>query len=100
MTTFVYILECADKSYYVGTTRSTLEKRVNEHNAGKHRGYTHSRRPVKLRYHQEFQRVKDAISAERQIKGWRRAKKEALIRGDFSILKEFARRKSKTSTSS
>ena len=92
MSAYVYILRCADGSYYVGSTRTSLEQRLTEHNSGHFGGYTARRRPVSLVYHQEFQRVEDAIAAERQIKGWRRAKKEALTRGDFDALQVLARR--------
>jgi len=87
---FVYILRCSDGSYYVGSMRDTLERRVNEHNAGVYPGYTKSRRPVELVFHQEFQWITEAIAAERRLKGWSRAKKEALIAGDFERLKELA----------
>ena len=90
---YLYILKCADGSYYVGTARATLEQRVAEHNAGHYDGYTASRRPVTLMFSQWFERITDAIAAERQIKGWSRAKKEALIRGDFEGLVSLARRK-------
>src|SRR6516162_57008 len=80
---YVYILRCADGSYYTGTARQGLEQRVAEHNAGHYGGYTATRRPVELVFSQWFERITDAIAAERQIKGWSRAKKEALIRGDF-----------------
>jgi putative endonuclease len=86
VSTFVYILRCADGSYYVGRTRESLETRVAQHNAGTFGGYTARRRPVQLVFHQEFAHITDAIAAERQVKGWRRAKKEALIRGDFHLL--------------
>ncbi len=92
---FLYILECADGSYYCGTARDGLERRVGEHNAGHYGGYTATRRPVKLVYSEWFGRITDAIAAERQIKGWSRAKKEALIRGDFEALRELAKRKRK-----
>jgi predicted GIY-YIG superfamily endonuclease len=88
---FVYMLRCRDGHYYVGTTRASLERRVAEHNAGTYGGYTASRRPVVLIYSQMFDRIEDAIAAERQIKGWRRAKKEALTRGDFSLLSELSK---------
>jgi predicted GIY-YIG superfamily endonuclease len=65
---YVYILRCADDSYYVGITRGSLETRVSQHNQGTFGGYT------------------DAIAAERRIKGWGRAKKEALIKGDYELL--------------
>jgi len=89
---YLYILQCADGSYYVGTARTGLEKRVAEHQDGTHDGYTACRRPVTLVFHQHFQRIEDAISAERQVKGWRREKKEALIRGDHEVLPALARR--------
>jgi putative endonuclease len=88
---FVYMLRCRDGSYYVGTTRDSLERRVAEHNAGSFGGYTSARRPVQLVFHQEFDRITDAIAAERQVKGWRREKKEALIRGDYAALPALAR---------
>jgi putative endonuclease len=66
---FVYILRCADGSYYCGTARQGLEMRVAEHNAGTPGGYTSTRRPVVLIYSEWFQRITDAIAAEQQIKG-------------------------------
>ena len=68
------------------------ERRVAEHNAGTLEGYTSTRRPVTLVYSEWFQRITDAIAAERQIKGWSRAKKEALIRGDFATLRALSKR--------
>ena len=91
MEAFVYILRCRDGRYYVGSTRGSLERRINEHNAGTYGGYTKSRRPVELVYSQSFDRVTDAIAAERRLKGWSRAKKEALIRGDMDSLVRLAR---------
>jgi putative endonuclease len=92
MAAWLYILLCADGSYYVGTTRDSLERRFAEHQAGTFGGYTARRRPVQLVYHPPFQRITDAIAAERQVKGWRREKKEALIRGDFQLLSALSRR--------
>ena len=89
---FLYILRCADGSYYTGTARFGLEQRVAEHNAGTYHGYTAKRRPVTLVFSQWFDRITDAIAAERQVKGWSRAKKEALIRRDFDQLPILARR--------
>ncbi len=71
---YLYILKCADGSYYAGTARATLEQRVAEHNAGHYDGYTATRRPVTLLFSQWFGRIADAIAAERQIKGWSRAR--------------------------
>jgi putative endonuclease len=91
------MLRCADGSYYIGTTRSGLETRITEHQAGAFDGYTARRRPVTLVLQQDFERVEDAVAAERQVKGWRREKKEALIRGDFSALPALSRRTARPS---
>ena len=91
MSAYLYILRCADGSYYVGTTRTTLEIRAAQHNDGTFGGYTARRRPVILVFHQEFANVTDAIAAERQVKNWSRAKKDALIRGDFAALRDLSR---------
>ena len=93
MSAYVYILRCADGSYYVGSTRTSLDIRVAQHDAGTFGGYTAGLRPVVLVFHQEFDRITDAIAAERQVKGWTRAKKEALIRGDMAVLRELAKRR-------
>ncbi len=93
MSAFVYILRCADGSFYVGSTRKSLEERIAEHNSGLLRGYTISRRPVTLAWSQEFDRITDAIAMERRLKGWRRDKKEALIRGELEALSELAARR-------
>ena len=92
MGAFVYILECSDGSYYTGSTRSSLERRLDEHNSGSFGGYTSSRRPVRLVYSEAFANITDAIKAERQIKGWGRNKKRALIDGDFDRLKLLSKR--------
>ena len=89
---FVYILRCADGSLYCGTTRKSLEARVGEHNAGALAGYTATRRPVELVWHEAFQRAADAVAMERRIKGWSRRKKIALIEGDWDGLKKAARK--------
>jgi putative endonuclease len=95
MSAYVYILRCADGSCYVGSTRTSLEARIAQHDAGELNGYTARRRPVTLVYHQEFERITGTITAERQVKRWTRAKKEALIRGDFEALRALARGKAK-----
>ena len=88
---YVYILRCSDGSYYTGITNS-VERRLYEHQEGLiERCYTHNRRPVKLVYVEEYADVIEAISREKQIKGWTRAKKEALIKGDMNKLKELAK---------
>jgi len=87
---FVYVLRCADGSFYVGHT-DNLEKRLEAHNQGVVPGYTATRRPVHLVYCEDFPSRADAFARERQIKGWSRRKKEALIQGDWERLKELAR---------
>ncbi len=93
MSAYPYILRCADGKYYVGTTRKTLEERLGEHNAGLHGGYTATRRPVTMVFAQHFETITDAVAAERQVKGWSRAKKEAMIKGEWSRLPELAQRR-------
>jgi putative endonuclease len=89
---WLYILRCADGSCYIGTTRTSLEIRVAQHNDGTFEGYTASRRPVELIFSQWFERITDAIENERKLKKWSRAKKEAFIRGDFQSLQQLAKR--------
>ena len=84
---FVYILLCADSSYYTGST-TDMGRRLSEHQEGVFGGYTASRRPVKLVWSQEVQTDDQAFILEWQIKGWSRAKKQALIRGDMAGLHE------------
>ena len=91
MTYWVYLLLCADGSYYTGHTDS-LENRIAEHHAGKHSGYTSRRRPLELAFSQAFPTREEALAAERQIKGWSRKKKEALIQGDWMRLSQLAQR--------
>jgi putative endonuclease len=91
MPAFLYILRCADGSYYVGSTRTALETRIAQHERGSFDGYTAARRPVTLVFHAEFDRIADAVAAERQVKGWRREKKGALIRGEFHLLPSLAK---------
>ena len=79
MSYFVYILECADKSFYVGCTNN-LEKRLKQHNdSGWGAHYTKIRRPVELVYSENLKTLVEARRREREIKGWRREKKLALI---------------------
>ena len=96
---FVYILRCADGSYYVGSHRGTdVDARVAEHNAGKYpEAWTFKRRPVELVWCDSWPEAEPSIAAEQQIKKWSRAKKEALIRGDIGELKRLA--KSRTAPS-
>jgi predicted GIY-YIG superfamily endonuclease len=94
MSFWVYILACADKSYYVGQT-DKLSKRLAEHQSGALGGYTSARLPVRLKYSQAFPSREQAFAVERQLKGWSRKKKEALIRGDWESLRILARGRSR-----
>ena len=87
---WVYILRCRDDSYYVGST-TDLERRIAEHQNGTYGGWTSCRRPVELMFAQETDSSDQAFQLEHQVKGWSRAKKEALIAGNFPLLKELAR---------
>src|SRR5258708_6630867 len=94
MGAFVYMLRCADGSFYVGSaTGEDLTPRIAQHQAGTFEGYTSLRRPVELVWSEYFDRITDAIAAERQIKGWSRAKKEAPISSDWSSLQRLSKRR-------
>ncbi len=92
MTFWVYILECADASYYTGHT-DNLDKRLYEHARGAADSYTSVRRPVKLVYCEKVETRLEALSMERQIKGWSRAKKKAMIAGDWAEVSRLAKSK-------
>jgi putative endonuclease len=94
MGAFVYMLHCSDGSYYVGSaTGEDLTRRIAEHQTGAMSGYTYARRPVELIWSEHFDRITDAIAIERKLKGWSRPKKQALIRGDWSLIRELSRRR-------
>jgi putative endonuclease len=83
---YVYILKCADNAYYTGVTNN-LERRLKEHEEGlDETAYTYSRRPLELVWYDVFLTPRSAIDIEKQIKGWSRRKKEALIEGRFELL--------------
>ncbi len=94
VTAWVYMLECADGSYYVGKYQGgDVEIRVAEHNTRKYENaYTVRRLPVKLVWSECFYRYDHAVALERQLKGWSRAKKEALIRGEWETVQACSRR--------
>jgi len=87
---WVYILQCSDGSYYTGCT-TNLEQRIHQHNFGFFDGYTATRKPVQLLWSQEFPEIHFAIEAERRIKKWTRAKKVALMKGDWELLKQLSK---------
>ncbi len=90
MAFYAYILLCADNSFYTGHT-DHLENRIADHHCGRFGGYSAKRRPVRLVWTQDFPTRHEALSAERQIKGWSRAKKLALIDGDWDRVSLLAR---------
>ena len=90
MAFWAYILRCRDGSYYTGQT-DNLEYRIAQHQAGGYCDFTSRRRPITLVWSQDFPTRIEALEAERRIKPWSRAKKEALIRGDWAALSYYAR---------
>ncbi|HAD96218.1 MAG TPA: hypothetical protein DCG19_02370 [Cryomorphaceae bacterium] len=89
---YVYILQCKDGTYYTGMTND-LEKRLAQHQEGyDDKAYTFRRRPVRLMWSVSFTDARAAMDVEKQIKGWSRKKKEALIRGDYASLPALARK--------
>ncbi len=89
----VYILRCADGSYYIGLTED-LEGRENAHNNGRGSTYTFLRRPVRLVYSESYDSLEKGVGRERQLKRWSRTKKKALIVGDAATLKQLSKRRS------
>jgi putative endonuclease len=87
---YMYILECADQSYYTGSTKY-LELRLLQHQAGEGANHTKNRLPVKLVYFEEFNRIDEAFYREKQVQGWSRKKKEALIKGQYEKLPQLSR---------
>jgi putative endonuclease len=90
MAFYTYLLRCNDGSYYAGHT-DNLEARVAQHQSGLLEGYTAGRLPVQLVWSEAFPTRDEAFAAERRIKGWSRAKKEALIAGDWGRIRVLAR---------
>jgi putative endonuclease len=89
---WMYILKCADNSYHVGSTKN-LDLRLFQHNSGKGSRYTSGRLPVELVYGEEYARISDAYSREKQVQNWGRAKREALINGNVELLPPLAKKK-------
>ena len=95
MTFTCYILECSDGSFYTGHT-DNLENRISQHYSGFMDNYTKLRRPLKLVWSQTFSTRYEALAAERQIKGWSRVKKKALIDEDWDALRHHAKNRQDT----
>lgn len=90
-TYFVYILQCSDGSYYTGVTNN-IDRRVYENDEGINPTcYTYKRRPLKLVFSEMFNDINQAIAFEKQVKGWRRAKKEAIINNNWHLLPELSK---------
>jgi predicted GIY-YIG superfamily endonuclease len=99
MTFWAYMLHCRGGYFYTGHT-DDLERRTAEHNSGSVDGFASEHRPVELGWSQEFVTRPGTLEAERRIKGWTRAKKLALIRGDWDRISTLAKKKDSPSTSS
>jgi putative endonuclease len=87
---FMYILKCSDESYYTGSTNN-IEYRLWQHQNGEGANYTRKRLPVELVFLEEFERVDIAFEKEKQVQGWSRKKKEALVNGNFNRLHELSK---------
>jgi putative endonuclease len=94
---YVYILLCSCGSYYTGVTNNLVRRFFEHNNSTDISSYTYSRRPLKLVYFQTFKYILNAIAREKQIKKWSRAKKEALITGNYNVLHELSSCKNETS---
>lgn len=88
----MYILLCCDNTYYTGSTID-LERRLEQHNAGEGARYTAKRLPVKLVYVEEFERIDQAFTREKQVQRWSQPKKRALIEGETNQLPALAKKK-------
>lgn len=92
---FMYILRCSNGAYYTGSTID-LERRLKQHQNGEGANFTKKHLPVELIYFEEFQRIDEAFYREKQVQGWSRAKKEALIKGETNLLNKLAECKNET----
>ncbi len=90
---YMYILQCAGSSFYTGSTNN-LSRRIEEHKSGEGAKFTKEHFPIKLVYYEAFDRVDLAFNREKQVQGWSRAKKIALIKGDKEQLIKLSKNKS------
>lgn len=88
---YMYILECSDGTYYTGSTKY-LDLRIEQHQSGEGAKYTVKRLPIKLIYYEEYDRIDDAFYREKQVQGWSRKKKDALIKGEPYLLHKLAKK--------
>ncbi|HFD33062.1 MAG TPA: GIY-YIG nuclease family protein [Gammaproteobacteria bacterium] len=96
-TSYMYILKCADNSYYTGSTRN-IEKRLQQHETGKGSKYTSTRLPIELVCLEEYERIDEAYAREKQVQGWSRKKKEALMNNEYDKLPELSKNYSQKDT--
>jgi len=87
----MYILKCSDGSYYTGSTVD-LERRLSQHQNGEGANYTKKRLPAELVYFEEYSSIADAFYREKQVQGWSKKKKEALMNGEYEDLKHLAKK--------
>jgi len=87
----VYILRCANGEYYVGST-SDLENRIQQHQKGRGCSFTKAHLPIEVLYTEVYPTIEQAYQRERQLHGWSRAKKEALINGNIELLKQLSKK--------
>ena len=92
---WMYLLRCANGAYYTGSTALDVEARVWQHNEGLGANFTRKHRPVELAYCEWWDRIDDAFVREKQVQGWSRAKKQALIDGEHDRLPELSRGRSR-----
>jgi putative endonuclease len=92
---YMYILLCSNGQYYTGSTKD-LEKRLAKHNNGEGANFTRKHLPVQLVYYEEYDRIDEAFYREKQVQGWSRKKKEALIKGETHTLHELSECRNKT----
>ena len=92
---YMYILECADGTFYTGSTKD-LEKRIVEHNNLMGANYTKKRLPVTLVYYEEYNRIDEAFYREKQVQSWSHQKKKALIESDSNMLRKLAECRNET----
>ena len=93
---YMYILKCSDNSYYTGSTRN-IETRLYQHETGKGSKYTSTRLPIELVCLEEYERIDEAYAREKQVQGWSRKKKEALMNNKYDKLPELSRNASTSS---
>jgi putative endonuclease len=87
---YMYIIKCSDDTFYTGSTKD-LDKRLQQHQNGEGANYTSKRLPVELTYSEEYQRIDEAFYREKQVQGWSRKKKIALINGEYDKLPELSK---------